>query len=33
VIVAGVLMTIVDLFLPRIKEEPSRPANGAPVQP
>ena len=33
VIVAGVLVTLGDLFLPRLREEPSRPANGAPAQP
>ena len=33
VIVAGVLITLVDLFLPRIKEEPALPPNGAPAQP
>jgi hypothetical protein len=33
VIVGGVLITLVELFLPRIKEEPLQPPNGAPAQP
>jgi len=33
VIVAGVMITLVELFLPRIKEEPLQPPNGAPAQP
>ena len=33
VIVAGVIVTLVELFMPRLREEPSRPANGAAAQP
>jgi len=33
VIVSGLLITLVELFLPRIKEEPLQPPNGAPAQP